>query len=67
MSKKDAVPKIGLRATAGKRTLAFGLVRSSVGRVCLCPGEHEVCPLVEAEDRRCNTSAPAPVGHAFAQ
>lgn len=38
---KDAVPKVGLRATSGKRTIRFGLVNVGVG----------MSPLMEAEKR----------------
>lgn len=38
---RDSVPKVGLRATSGKRTIAFGLVRVGVG----------MSPLMEAEKR----------------
>ena len=41
MARKDAGPKVGLRATSGKRTLAFGLVRVGVG----------MAPLMESEKR----------------
>jgi DNA end-binding protein Ku len=41
MARKEQAAKVGLRATSGKRTLAFGLVRVGVG----------MSPLMEAEKR----------------
>ena len=38
---RESIPKVGLRATSGKRTLCFGLVRVGVG----------MSPLMEAEKR----------------
>ncbi len=41
MARKDAGPKVGLRATSGHRVLAFGLVRVGMG----------MAPLMESEKR----------------